>query len=245
MKRLKTVILIISLAALFSGCTAEAEDVPATSEAGILKVGIVNGNDRFTSDSAGSPTGAEGDVARLAAGEGGYAVQFEFCDNTGDLLKGIQEGRFDLGFGRIAETDKRLDDFTVSAGYGKGSLFLVTPRNNYMDCLTIMQTGTLGVSAQAEPLEDEVEGIGNVVTETYTNGKQLRDDIASGKIIAGLVSEREAVLLAGDSVQAQELISSPKETYVAVMPKGSPLLETVNAAVSKYRISKDNNSTGE
>ena len=125
----------------------------------------------------------------------------------------------------------------MSAGYGKGGLFLVTPRNNYMDCLSVMQSGTLGVSSQAEALKDEVEGIDSIVTETYTNGQQLRDDIVSGKILAGLVSEREAVSMTGEKVQAQELLNSPKETYVAVMPKGSSLVNTVNSAISKYRLS--------
>ncbi|MBQ7463988.1 MAG: transporter substrate-binding domain-containing protein [Lachnospiraceae bacterium] len=237
MKKFIAMVLIISLAAAVVGCGAKKQEASPTAESGVLKVGIVDGKDRFAADLSGAPVGIEADIAKLVADEGGYAIQFESCESTGALLHGVQSGEIDLGFGRIEETDKRLGDFTTSAGYGKGGLFLVTPRNNYMDCLSMMQSGTLGVSSQAEPLKDEVEGIDSITTETYTNGQQLRDDIVSGKILAGLVSEREAVSMVGEKVQAQELLNSPKETYVAVMPKGSSLADTVNLAVSKYRIS--------
>ena len=237
MRKFIAMILVVAVAAAAAGCGGKKQEASPTAESGVLKVGIVDGKDRFATDLSGAPVGIEADIAMVVADEGGYAVQFEFCDSTGALLHGLQNGEFDLGFGRIEETDKRLGDFSVSAGYGKGGLFLVTPRNNYMDCLSVMQSGTLGLSSQAEALKDEVEGIDSIVTETYTNGQQLRDDIVSGKILAGLVSEREAVSMTGEKVQAQELLNSPKETYVAVMPKGSSLVNTVNSAISKYRLS--------
>ena len=236
MRRIITIALIISLAAFFSGCGGKSQEVPPTARDGVLRVGIVDGNDRFTSEVSGVPVGIEADITKLVAKDGDYAVQFDTCDSTATLLQGLLDGEYDLGFGRIEETDKRLGDFTLSVGYGKGGLFLITPRNNYMDCLTIMQSGTLGVSSRAEPLMDQVEGIDSVVTETYSDLKQLQGDIISGKLLAGLVSEREAVSMVGEKVQAQELLNSPRESYVAVMPKGSTLVNMVNQAVSEYRI---------
>ena len=234
----KYVLLLLSAALVFSmtACGKKSGEVPATATPGVLKVGIVDGNDRFASNAAGAPVGIEADVAKLTAREANCTLQYEFCDNTNDLMEGLQNGQFDIGFGRVAETDKRTDDFTLSSGYGKGGLFLVTPKNNYMDCIGIMQTGTLGVSVLVEPLKDQVEGAGDIESRTYSNISELRDDIASGTILAGLVCEREAVGMINSSVQAQELINSPRENYVALMPKGSSLKSAVDAAIGEYKL---------
>ena len=236
MKKIIPILLCVVLMLLFTGCGGKKESLEETAEPGILKVGIVDGNDRFTSNASGAPVGIEADIAKIAAEKGGYTLQFMFCDNTEAVLKGVFNGDYDIGFGRIAETDKRTEGLGLSKGYGKGGLFLVTSRNNYMDCLTPMQSGTLGISVMAEPLKDEVDGIDSTVTETYSNTEKLRNDIASGAIPAGLVNEREAVSMINGSVQAQELIDSPKENYVAVMKKDSALISRVNEAITEYKL---------
>ena len=240
-KKIISLIFCMALAAsLLTACGKKAEKTEATANPGVLRVGVVNGGDRFASNVAGAPVGIEADIARIVAGDNGYSVQFSLVDNTEALLTGMMNGEYDLGFGRLPKTDQRLTGLTVSSTYGKGGLFLVTPRYNYMDCLSVMQGGTLGISVQADPLKDEVQGIEAVAQQTYPALNQMGSDIASGSILAGLVSEREAVAMISDSVQAQELLNSPREEYVAVMPGGSPLKKTVDEAIDKYKLNKVN-----
>ena len=235
---------IVLTATLLVSCGSEEKETEATASPGVLRVGIVDGGDRFASNMAGAPVGIEADIAKLAADNGGYSVQFAVTDSTDSLLAGIANGEYDLGFGRIPQTDQRLTSLTVSGVYGKGGLFLLTPRYNYMDCISIMQGGTLGISAQADPLKDEVDGIDSIVKQTYPSVDQLGKDVAQGSILAGIVSEREAVSLLNESLQAQELLNSPKEEYVAVMPQGSKLKAAVDEAISQYRLEAVSN-TGE
>lgn len=235
----RSLILVLSAAAVISaltGCGKEkAEEVPATSEPGILKVAIVDGNDRYASNVSGAPVGIEADIAKIVADTGGYTAQLSLVGSEDAMLSGVMNGDYDLGFGRITDTDERLEVMSISNSYGKGGLYLVTPKYNYMDCLTLMQTGTLGVSTQAAPLRDEIEGGADLIKENYSSIPQMAADITSGTLLAGLVSEREAVSMINDKIQAQELINSPKENYVAVMPKNSPLVTTVNNAIGQYK----------
>ncbi len=238
MKKPAVILLSIALSAgLLTSCGGGTkEEVPATSEEGVLKVAIVNGNDRFARDISGAPEGIEADIAKLVADAGGYAVRLTVAESADAMISGVQNGDYDLGFGRIADTDERISGMAVSACYGKGGLFLATPKYNYMDCLTLMQTGTLGVSKSAEPLMDQVEGAADIAKENYNSVSELASSIANGTVLAGLVSEREAASMINENVQVQELINSPREQYVAVMPAGSPLAGTVNSVIGQYKV---------
>ena len=230
-------LLFTILAALFlSGCGGKKADIPATSEEGILKVGIVDGKDRFGKNEAGAPVGIEAELAKKIAAKGGYALQLTMAESSDDLLAGMLEGRYDLGFGRISDTDQRIGNLSVSIPYGKGCLYLATPKRNYMNCLTSVHTGTLGISVRAEDIKDSVKGIDGIVSQPYTDISLMSQDIANGNILAGLVTEREALSMIGDKVQAQELLDSPRESYVALLPGGSPLIDTVNGVIGEFRL---------
>ena len=240
LKRIGIILSMIMTAAVICACGKGEGKTEATASPGVLRVGIVNGEDRFASNVAGAPVGIEADIAKLVAEGGGYSIQFGMVDNTETLLTGLMNGEYDVAFGRMTQTDQRISTLTVSDVYGKGGLFLVTPKYNYMDCISIMQNGTLGISPQADPIKDEVEGIDSIVKVAYPSLDQLGKDIASGAVLAGLTSEREAVGLIDDTLQAQELLASPKEEYVAVMPQGSQLKDTVNEAIRQYKLNKIN-----
>jgi len=235
-KLLQIITITILSAALLTGCGGGKKKVPATAEEGILKVGIVDGKDRFAKNESGAPAGIEADLARRIAEKGGYAIQLSMVNTSDDLLTGMINGEYDLGFGRLTDTDQRLGNLSVSIPYGKGCLYMATPKRNYMNCLTSVQTGTLGVSARAEGVKDDVKGIDGIVNQPYTDISLMAQDIVNGNILAGLVTEREAISMIGDNIQAQELIDSPRESYVAVVPQGSPLLDTVNGVIGDYRM---------
>ena len=88
-------------ASLLTSCGGGSSKVPATMQEGVLKVGIVNGGDRFANSMAGAPVGIEADIANRVADVGGYAIQFSMVDTSDALLAGMLNGEYDLGFGRI------------------------------------------------------------------------------------------------------------------------------------------------
>ncbi|XME01769.1 transporter substrate-binding domain-containing protein [Lachnospiraceae bacterium C1.1] len=238
-KKILLIICSIVMTAAMTACSSKKEEVSITSEPGVLKVGIVDGKDRYAHKDEGNPAGIEADIAEIVAEDTDYELRFFMVDSEQALFSGMMSGKYDLGFGRITDTDKRIGALEISDSYGKGGLFLVTPRYNYMDCLTTMQMGTIGVSEQAEGIKDEVDGIESSVTEVYTVAAEAGEDIKSGKIAAALVSEREAVQVINDKLQAQELVNTPKERYVALLPKGSTLKQWVNNAITEYKFNSN------
>ena len=230
------IVLSIFTASFLTGCGEKKADVPATAEDGILRVGIVDGKDRFAKNEAGAPVGIEADLARRVADAGGYAIRLSLVNDSDALLSGMLNGEYDLGFGRITDTDQRIENLSVSVPYGKGCLYLATPKRNYLNCLTSIHTGTLGFTTRTEGIKDEVNGIDSIVNQPYTDISLMSDDIAKGNILAGLVTEREAISMINDRIQAQELLNSPRESYVALAPEGSPLIETVNRVIGDFRL---------
>lgn len=237
-KKLSLIICIVILSSLFSACGEKNEEVSEVREPGILKVGIVNGNDRYARVEDGSTVGIEAGIAEIVAQNSEYELQITLVENEQALFTGMMNGKYDLGFGRITDNDGRMANLDISSYYGRGGLFLLTPRYNYMDCITTVPTGTIGISQQAGGLSDEVDGIETANTELYPDISSIADDINSGVISAALVSEREAVKMINDELQAQALVNSPRERYVALLPNGSPLRSKVNSAISEYRLGK-------
>ncbi len=233
-KILKTLIAAALSAAMLTGCGGSADKKPVTVTEGILSVAFVDGEDRYTSSVSGAPEGIEADIARRAADSLGVSLQCTMADDLTMLFTGLQNGQYDLIFGRIPDTNPMLAGMSVSRSYGRGSLYLVTQKYDYMNSLTELSSGTVGVSVSAEALASKVPGLDALTRESYPNTETLAEAVRNGTVTVALVNEREAVEMISDNLQAQELFGGPVESYVAVMPASSPLADAVNGAIGSY-----------
>ncbi|MBO6132946.1 MAG: transporter substrate-binding domain-containing protein [Lachnospiraceae bacterium] len=238
----KTVAILICVgmvAALIVGCGGQANNSQAQAVPGVLRVGFLNGNDRFTGDVGGAPAGIEANIAQRIATNGGLSQQFAVVDDTARLFQGLESGEFDVVFGRIPSTESYLSNFAVSNYYETAPLFIVTPKYNYMNDLNILETGTVGVTIKVEPLYAQVSGSDKYPMQSYDDLTLLMEDIKSGRVSAGIVNEREAVdMMVDDGLQVQGLYNSPKESYVAAMQNNSSFVDAVNTAIYEYRTEK-------
>ena len=236
MKRFLSVLMCALLSgALLTACgRGGSSGSPQTITPGVLNVVILDGKDRYATSDGTGVSGIEADLAGSVAETLGLNLQVTPVEDMDTFFSGISNGQYDLGFGRIPETDLRNASMTVSRTYGRGSIYLVTPRYDYMTSLNQMTIGKVGVSMSVEPIADRVSGIEAVEREGFTDTGSLSAAILSGDIGAALVNEREAVSLISEDLQAQELYGSPTESYVAIMPPSSGLKSTVDSVIGEY-----------
>lgn len=237
MKKLSAVFLCACLAlSLLTSCggSSGASEQGQTAETGILNVAIISGDDRFAGYVDGTLTGIEIELANGMARTMGVTPQLTVIEDVNEFFTGVSNGRFDIGFGRIPETDPRNSGLTVSRTYGRGSVFIVAPKFEYMNGLEQISGAKVGLSFSVEPLADRIRGIEQVERESFTDMEGLSAAVMSGAVRAALVNEREAMSLISDNLQAQELYASPTETYVAIMPANSKLKGAVDEAISQY-----------
>ena len=232
--------IIISIAAftmallMLAGCKEKEKEAVAME--GLLRVGFLDGGDRFTGNASGAPQGIESEIAERVAEDTGLSKQFKIYGSLEELYGDLRNGELDVVFARIPETDGNLSEFQVSNTYGSGSLFLVTKRYNYMNDLSLINGGQVGVTVNTEPIADRVQGAESVTFKSYGDSLALSEDVSNGTLNAGIVNEREAVKLLDDErIQVQELFNSPKESYVAAMQKNSGFTDAVNNAIYSYR----------
>lgn len=217
----------------FTGCGADSGS-PAAENPSVLNVVLLDGNDRFTHMADGQPEGIEPEISSILASDMGVEVNFSFAENREALFKAIQDGTADLAFGRIRDSESVLKNMKTSRSYGKGGIYFVTKKYDYTDSLTLRKSGKVGVMESVGQLLDSVPGIEGFGSSEYTEAEALARDVESGAVTIGICSEREALSLDMDSVQIQEVLDSPMESYVAVMPEDSALVNNVNQAISRY-----------
>ena len=235
MKKILSVLLCALLSgALITGCGGSKQAASQTVAPGVLNVVILDGKDRYATSDGTNVTGIEADLAGSVAETLGLNLQVTPVEDSDAFFAGLSNGQYDLGFGRIPETDLRNPSMTVSRSYGRGSVYILTPRYDYMTSLNQMTIGKVGISLSVEPLADRVSGIDAVERESFTDLNALSAAVLSGDIGAALVNEREAVSLISEDLQAQELYGSPTESYVAVMPPSSGLKNTVDNVIGAY-----------
>lgn len=234
-KKIVSVFAALCLAAgLLAGCGGGGE-TQALREAGVLHACFVKAKDRYTFEQNGAVTGVEMQIAQNLAKSLGAQLEYDLAEDNNSFFEKMSSGEYDIGFGRTPNTDIRLSGLAVSSSYGRGGLFLITRKNNYMDSLSMMELGIIGVSTQADSLYDEVEGTDGFQKKEFDTLDELRDAVAQGDITAGLTTEREALsIISNGGVQAQELINTPMESYVAVLPTGTKLKSAADGAVNDY-----------
>lgn len=230
----KMLLLTAAVLLLLTGCGEKENNAAAAGT--VLNVAIVNGDDKFAHSQDGNLDGIEPLLAKSAAETAGRELNLVTVNSEEELYSGIQDGSFDLGFGRLSETKDELKKFKVSRSYGKSGIYFLTKKYDFTDSLAILKSGTIGVMGSVKAEADEVPSIENYIVNDYTDCEELGRDVASGTVDIGLVNEREAlsVIAASDKLQVQEVLNGPAEYYVAIMKDDQSLKTAVDSAISAY-----------
>ncbi|MCR5626187.1 MAG: transporter substrate-binding domain-containing protein [Lachnospiraceae bacterium] len=232
MKNLKFC-LILCLCFVVFGLTGCGKGGSA-EENGPLRVAFINGNDQYLTYKDGKVSGIEANLANRLAQKTQRDLDVTVADNLNAVLAGLKAGDLDVAFGRISDTEPALSEFKVSRYYGKGGFYFLAKRFDYTDNLNVLTLGNIGYTSTVSPYLEQFPGSANVVGNVYEDKEAMVRDIISGTISLSICSEREAFSLLNDSLQVQEALNGPKESYVAVMPSDSKLVNVADTAINEY-----------
>ncbi|MCR4764425.1 MAG: transporter substrate-binding domain-containing protein [Lachnospiraceae bacterium] len=201
---------------------------------GLLRVGIVVGNDRYASKDGEAVTGIEPDLAKRAADIEGVTLDTTMYATVETAVSALQSGSIDVILGRISSADPAVTGLALSDPYGWSGLYFLAPRNDFTDNLAQMGGKTLGILAPVAETAKTIPYIEAIISTPYTDLTLLAQDVIQGNIDLGVVGERDALAMVSEHLQAQEILNGPQERYVAVAPGNTLHLAAVNMAISQW-----------
>ncbi len=168
----------------------------------------------------------------------GVSIEYVAAADRSELIQMLDSGAVEIAAGRLTVRDEYPGSYLASRDYGKRGFYLLTKRYNYADTLAVFQDAAVGVSDEiAASSLLSIPCMANTTQVSYGNMAAVPGDIEEGLIRAAVCTEREALALlkSGSSLQAQEIVSSPKEAYVFLLPTGQEkLCSDLNEVINGY-----------
>lgn len=226
---------VMGLTGCFGGGKEASGQEPGVAD-GVLNVGIIDGQDIYGAGTEAGFTGIEPELMERFARELGAGIEYTEAADLDELLGMTETGQVDVAVGRIALRDEYSQTCVASASYGKGGLYLVTRENDFTDTLAGFPEEQVGISEGiSSAVKSDIPYLEQVVQTEYSDLTAAVRDMEEGLIQAVLCTEREAISLLGEGVQAQELRKGPGEAYAALLPAGQEANGALlNAVISQY-----------
>lgn len=219
-----------------TACSGKKEDSSASSS-GPLKAAVINGGDSYAFlNSDGELSGEEPTVLKTAAEVLGTEIEIIEVPDRDTLLAKLDSGEVQIGFGCIPDTADYGDAYTFTQSYHSSGVYLLTGRGNYVDTVTALSDSVVGVSAELPAgIFAEIQGRESISRVDYDSLDSVKTDLETGMISGFLCTEREAVSLMDEKVQAQELHQGPKMKFAGILlSDNKSLASDVSRAVNLY-----------
>lgn len=204
-----------------------------------LNVASYTGNVPFEfEDASGTLTGFEVDLVKLVAKQMQKTPNFTPMPFN-SLFNAVQSGRAEVAIGTIAATKKRLESVAFTQPYLDSNQCLITSKGSPVKSdadlsgLTVaVITGSTGeIWATANQQE---KGISDIKRFDSTNEAML--DIATGRIMAYIYDCPSAAYYIKDKPNYAIVATIPtNEQFALMLPKGSPILDEVNEALTELK----------
>jgi len=242
--------VLVPVCAACSRQEKSGEEAADAAADGVLQVGIINGEDAYAAAADGDAgddmddgsgkrfAGIEPEIMGRLGEKLGVSIEYVEAADRKELMQMLDSGAVEVAAGRLTERDEYSGSYLASRDYGKKGFYLLTKRYNYADTLAVFQDAAVGVSdeiAAASLLS--IPCMENTTQVSYGNMAAVPGDIEEGLIRAAVCTEREALALlkSGSSLQAQEIVGSPKEAYVFLLPIGQEkLCLDLNEVINGY-----------
>ncbi|MBO7356523.1 MAG: ABC transporter substrate-binding protein [Lachnospiraceae bacterium] len=245
MKRLSKILPLVTAAALMLTACGKQEEVPVESvlSDGILTVGLLNTNDRSCYPAEGVDgepgyAGWEMEILKLIDHfNEDVVVEIRMANTRTELLDMLSAGEVDLAAGAFTRLDAYGSQYMLSDDYGYGSVYVINPRNGYLDTLAAFEDEVIGVSTLLSVTDvNKLTGIENVTQNPYSDLGMLAADIESGVVAAGICTESEMVTIVnGTDLQACEVRSGPQTSLVFLAQPGQDyLMRWVNWGINRH-----------
>lgn len=241
---------VLTAALALSACSGgkEAQTVTNAAADGVLTVGILPGNDIYSTKVGENFEGIEPELIKQLGADLGAAVEFQEAASLEELLESLSSGQVDMAVGRIAQSDEYSQSYQVSRTYAKGGICLLTRKNDFTDTLAGYAETTVGISGTIpSSVRADIPYMDQVTIQEYEDLASGVADLKDEAISALVVTEREALAeIADRQLQAQELLNGPRESYVVLMGAGqTELASSLNQIISQYLDDQASGGTSE
>lgn len=181
--------------------------------------------------------GFEVEVIREVAERLGMEVEIQDLGFQA-LFAATSSGRIDAAISSITITNDRLQNQSFTQPYYDAALVMVTNQEgpDTLDALEGATVGGLAASTGETWIQENMEEYGFGEYKSYPAQQGLLLDIVNGRVAAG-VSDYLGVAFAAQQMPDLKIAERIRtgEQYAIMMPKGSPLLEQVNDAISAMK----------
>ena len=154
------------------------------------------------------------------------------------LFAATSSGRVDMAISTITITPERLENQSFTQPYYDSDLGLVTSQDAVtgVESLEGQPVGAIASSTGETWIKDHAEEFGFGDYASYTSQQNLLLDVANGRVAGGIgdilgfefaVKQMPQIRVAGRIVTG--------EKFAIMMPKGSPMLDEVNAAITAIK----------
>lgn len=217
---------------------AVALALPAMAQ-DVLRVGSYPANPPWEfRDEAGNFQGFEVDIVNEVAERLGTSTEIEGLDFRA-LFVATASQRVDMAISSLTITDERLETQSFTQPYFTGALGVAVRNGSDIETLEDLRGKRVGSVATTFPeawLQEREAELGYASYSSYDNTTNMLSDLANGRLdavmndIVGLLYSAQQ---GGNFHVPIEVVTGEK--FAMMMPKDSPLLEDVNAAISAMK----------
>ncbi len=224
-------IKIAAVAAVFVGLTA-------TSFAETFEVGAYPSNPPWEYKNEQSQfEGFEVDLVKEIADRLGAEVNFADLGFQA-LFAATSSGRIDMAISTITITNERLQNQSFTQGYFDSDLALIATKDGIdgLDGLNGKNVGVLASSIAEGWVKERQEELGIAGINSYPDQQNLLLDVRAGRV-AGAVGDIAGYQYAFTQMPDLEILARipTGDRFGIMLPKDSPLLERVNAAITEIK----------
>jgi len=247
MKRIIPCLLLTVLvfAALFSGCTGQNQQAPASPAAGTPEKTVIVGIDAEYPpysylDPNGTPTGFDVDSMRWIAEKKGLKVTFQATALDG-MIPSMDAGKIDMVYSGMTITPERAEKVNFSIPYLKINQSIAAP-NSGTKALADFYAGRMVIGAQ-RGTTGAIWVENNLVTKgvmprdnlkLYDSFPLVAADLAIGRIDAAVYDKPPMITAITDKPAHIIGEIDTNEQYVVAIPKSNPaLLQTMNEGLTE------------
>lgn len=205
----------------------------------VLRVGSYPANPPWENRTeSGDFVGFEVDIVNEVARRIGRTAEIEGYDFRA-LFVATASGRVDIVISSLTITDERLESQSFTQPYVEGAMGIGVRSGSEIDSiedLRGMRIGTIATSFPEIWVNERAEEIGFASNGSYDSTANMLTDLMAGRIDAvvnDVVGLRYAFGQMSGLEVSHEIVTG--ERFAMMMPKDSPLLEEVNAAISAMK----------
>jgi len=155
------------------------------------------------------------------------------------LFAATSSGRIDMAISSITITNDRLQNQAFTQGYYDSDLALISAKDSGVNNLADMKgkaIGAISTSTGAKWIQENMEKYGFGEYKGYNTQQDLLLDTQNGRI-NGAVGDIAGFQFAFQKMPTMHVVEriGTGDRFAIMLPKGSPLLEKVNAAITEIK----------